>query len=1066
MARPTGKFAKLTAPTLPRVIERTRLFRLLDKATKSPLTWIAAPPGAGKTTLLTSYLQKRARTVLWYRLDAGDADPATLFHYLGLAVQAAAPRFRTRLPHLTPEYFAGLPIFTQRYFEQLGSRFRRPTVLVFDNYQEVAATSIVHQLLPVGIQHLPNHVRVVILSREGSPNGYVRLQAEQQLRTIQAEELELTRDEARQVYRLQKTPRRMREECSTIDQLWELAQGWMAGFILMTERKAQQKITASLTVRDSPQTVFDYLASEVMERFPQDTQKLLTTMSILSDFTPRMAEALSGLRGAADILEQLHQSRYFIERLEDRIGWYRYHPLFREFLLRRAEQTIDPSKIRELRCAAATLLLEVHSEEDAVSLLQQAEAWEDCRALLRMLAPVLLSQGRTQMVEAWIRQLPDAQREADPWMDYWMAHCRIMFAPKEACALYETALGRFRQQGDRAGTLLSWAGVVQSIIVSWTGMRRIHDLVRLFDQIHPSGTSYPSIEVEAVVAQAMAGAYSQMFPNQLQAREWLDRSLSISHCLPVSMIPTSAYMTEIYYLWFDDVPKAQEVLSKFEKMIGTKDAPVSARVMIFAGNAVLSWFLGEPDRCRQAVRDGLILVETHGLQIWNGLIFAQAIYNELFVGNTGAARDYLDKMKPICHALGGIHLLQYWFLEAWANLIEGHIERAWETAQQAEHIWEVEGHPMFAYGLVGSLNAQVLYAMGQRSEASGVLAEVESVGWNMPSFQLLVGVYLVRAQWAFDEGDEQAGASALRQAVAYGRKTRMLGFVGWVPQMAVRLFAKALALGIEVPYVIGVIRKRQLKPPSDGSAPENWPWRVKIHTLGSFKIEVDDRPLSKSRKAPHRLLDLVKVLIAAGGSAVTVTRLMDMLWPEAEGDQAQENLKKSIARLRRLLGVDHVIQWQDGKVSLNRELCWVDAWAFEASAKRAEAPAAGVGAKRDHAWERQAIALYKGPFLGLDEIPGWAESRRDQVRTRFIRLVRHHCDQAWAAGHTEEAIRALEEAIDVDPVAEPLYQRLIPLLAEQGRQADAASIYDRCKSALARWEQREPAIRPRREETR
>ena len=56
----------------------------------------SAPPGAGKTTLASSYVDARELRHLWFQLDAGDADPATFFHYLGVAAGG-------RLPHLTAE---------------------------------------------------------------------------------------------------------------------------------------------------------------------------------------------------------------------------------------------------------------------------------------------------------------------------------------------------------------------------------------------------------------------------------------------------------------------------------------------------------------------------------------------------------------------------------------------------------------------------------------------------------------------------------------------------------------------------------------------------------------------------------------------------------------------------------------------------------------------------------------------------------------------------------------------------------------------------------------------------
>ena len=94
--------AKLTRPRLFDPVPRARLFRLLDAACSQPITWVGAPPGAGKTTLIASYLEARKAPLLWYQLDAGDADPATFFWYLvELAQQLKRPK-AARRPYRTP----------------------------------------------------------------------------------------------------------------------------------------------------------------------------------------------------------------------------------------------------------------------------------------------------------------------------------------------------------------------------------------------------------------------------------------------------------------------------------------------------------------------------------------------------------------------------------------------------------------------------------------------------------------------------------------------------------------------------------------------------------------------------------------------------------------------------------------------------------------------------------------------------------------------------------------------------------------------------------------------------
>lgn len=52
MGRKQPSIAKITRPTLPAVLPRERLFRLLDEKPHSRVTWISGPPGAGKTTLV------------------------------------------------------------------------------------------------------------------------------------------------------------------------------------------------------------------------------------------------------------------------------------------------------------------------------------------------------------------------------------------------------------------------------------------------------------------------------------------------------------------------------------------------------------------------------------------------------------------------------------------------------------------------------------------------------------------------------------------------------------------------------------------------------------------------------------------------------------------------------------------------------------------------------------------------------------------------------------------------------------------------------------------------------
>ena len=105
--------------------------------------------------------------------------------------------------------------------------------------------------------------------------------------------------------------------------------------------------------------------------------------------------------------------------------------------------------------------------------------------------------------------------------------------------------------------------------------------------------------------------------------------------------------------------------------------------------------------------------------------------------------------------------------------------------------------------------------------------------------------------------------------------------------------------------------------------------RVRVQTLGEFIVEIDGRRIYDRDWKGQRTRMLLVALICEGGQKVPASRLADMLWPDAEGDKALQNLKVALHRLRRLgcREGDEPVNWvhvKQGRVSLVRGLCWVD----------------------------------------------------------------------------------------------------------------------------------------------
>ena len=199
--------AKITRPRLPGTYPRKRLYMLLDQARNVPITWVSGPPGCGKTTTVSGYVEARRLRGIWYQVDGGDGDPATFFYYLGLAGREAAPRYRSPMPHLTPEFLPSLNAFTHRFFEDLLGRLNDGSVLVFDNCQNAPSRSPFFGLLREGLSRLPQGVTAILISRSDLPAVFARKRINRQVRTFGWQEMRLTAEETLGIARLQRRRR-------------------------------------------------------------------------------------------------------------------------------------------------------------------------------------------------------------------------------------------------------------------------------------------------------------------------------------------------------------------------------------------------------------------------------------------------------------------------------------------------------------------------------------------------------------------------------------------------------------------------------------------------------------------------------------------------------------------------------------------------------------------------------------------------------------------------------------------------------------------------------------------
>ncbi|MDD1749848.1 MAG: hypothetical protein LUO89_08225 [Methanothrix sp.] len=370
--------------------------------------------------------------------------------------------------------------------------------------------------------------------------------------------------------------------------------------------------------------------------------------------------------------------------------------------------------------------------------------------------------------------------------------------------------------------------------------------------------------------------------------------------------------------------------------------------------------------------------------------------------------------------------------------------------------------------MIHLLAAQVKRGVGRPREAWNYLHEAFRLAERLKSKIFEFDGLMIEAQFHFEEGDEALGLVSLRKALALGKAREFTNTCVDQPAVTAGLCIKALEEGIEVPYVQYIIRKRKLIPEKPPLHLENWPWSLKIYTLGKFELQKDDQPLQFSGRVQKKPLEILKTLVAFGGSEVSEGEITDFLWPDADGEAAHSAFTTTLSRLRKLIGNDKAIELREGKATLDTRYCWVDALAFERISNEIEVEFRRIGedqTERDDGdgkillLTEKALGIYRGHFLPADEGYLWATSCRERLRTKFFRLIARLGEYLEKRSRWEKAIEYYQRGLDIDDLAEEFYQHLMICYRQIGQRAKAIETYRRCKRTLTAVLGIEPSLK-------
>jgi DNA-binding SARP family transcriptional activator len=1039
----TPLLAKLTAPRLHNAIGRERLFAELDDARQHcQANWIVGPPGAGKTTLVASWLEDRRLRSVWYQVDSGDADIATLFYYLSLAAATFGPRTQPPLPLLTAEYLHDVPGFARRFFRELFSRLPSGGVLVLDNYQEVGSDNRFHALIAQAVEEMPEDKILVAISRTDPSPDYARLLANGALRVIGWEALKLNLDEATELVEA-----RVRLSTEATRQLCEQSDGWAAGLTLLVEslRATQALSHARMFGREA---LFAYFAAQSFDQLSRSTREFLAATALLPQVPVSLAIRLTENPAAGDILEDLYRRHMFTHRREGSELIYWYHALFRDFLSSRLPELLGAQGALLARQHAARLLEERGDFHDAYEMHAATNDWLGAAALAEKCAERLLEQGRGQTLREWIAGLPPAEVAARPWLRYWVALSLIPLDPVDARAQLEAVLPLFSGEGDTIAMSLCAAAIIDTYFFEWATFAPVKQWVNQLVSLHRSlpGTTSPKVlrrvQTSLLIGMLYADPGHTLLPEIVRkVASMVEESKDANTTIAIGV----ALLT--YCDLACDLRLGQWVVRRCEAAAASRELLPHNHLW---WQLRLGYYLdlsGNYAQARAALDLAIEACERYGFRGLKGVFPLIASYQVVLSGSVGNADDLEHWTQRIAAALDPSRPLDVWLSDdarATAACMRGNFGLVEQICEAAADKMTTTG--MAFVELLNLVNLGIARAVLSEGDAfRRTVAQLRSIAKGSCYAYFECSAAFLDAFYALlhDSADKARELVSTALRFARERSYSYLQTIRWA-RIVPEVFAYALRHGIEQEYVLETIKRLSVRAPAN--APNNWPWPVQIFALGAFDIFSDGRKLNYSGKAPKKPLLLLKVLVAYGGRNVPEHRVMDALWPGEDADLAAKSLDVTLVRLRKLLGEHQAIVCKNEALSLNPNAVWSDVWAFEKlAASVLDHPGEAVA---DGIWQ-EALALYKGDLLPADAAASWSLKGRERLRSLFLRFVEYagrrlEEQEAWLA-----AVSWYEKGLAADDLAEPFYQGLMRCYRALDRCAEAVSTYRKMRHLLS-----------------
>lgn len=1040
------------APRLPdRLLVRERLLAHMDRAlgkhcSTGDVFLVSAPAGYGKTTTIAQWAGRAGMPVVWYHLGAGDSDPVTFLGGVVHALRGHSARATWEVERMLRRVRGGTlsPLDARRATDLLiadiARVIRRPVTLVLTNTSDLNARGGAHDVLNGLLVRPPDHLRLVLETREAPRVNIWPVVAQLRLDGLGAEELRVRDDELAALLDLLD----ISLDAEQRETVRALCDGWITGILLSTGALLPECMAqyASLDVRRG--AVFDYLASEVIASLPASTSEFATQAAVLSYMTPALCAELLDRDDAREQLGALEKRTGFVTRvgLRPQVAVYRFQPLLRQALLERLESDEDgPARCHALRVRAASVLEERGDYDDAIEQYMEAADYEHGVALIESRRGALLRAGRGDTLARWLDRLPADVRESHPHLLVLLAeihhqagrYAEAQETAERACRVCLPLVGHEPVLAAQALLMRATARWAQGHYADARSdcEEAMQCAPRDADEVHIEARFLLTVIVNALDGAEVAEACLQGVAERAERRRdlWAVARLHYLHsklCIDRGRYSEAESESEAALLAAqeagDDVDAINSRLN-----LGTikhlTDRPISAREDFEAAHT-------QAEMCSYALGRAYAQANLGDLALAQGeyAVAITAFERALALANTvsemhlracvhaglicalalgGQPQRAIAMLGPLLNQYRGDACLSEWVVLAVPGALAFH--RAGEHAR-AEELLAAASICAQAHGMYASYAHAQLY-----------LAAVRLACEAVPD-----GLELLRT--ALDAAARADGASVLQTQVR--QLPELWPYIEQIDHPLARALSAKLCAkpsgADEAPAVV----TRQATP------------ALRVFALGDSRVFVNTERVMHWRLADAR--ELFYFLLEQQ-EPVHKETIVAALWPDKSMADSDAYLRQVRFQLNKALGVT-CVEKQDGRWGVTMD-CWVDTREFERLVDEGMHLASQGNLSAAAVMLRQALTYWSGPYLS-DMYSDWVITRRNELQRRYQLCLECLADVEFQLGRHMAASQLYYHLLDIAPYVERAHRGLMACFVALGEPARAIEQFKRCARIL------------------